>query len=59
MRIEEGEETQVKDMENIFNKIIEEKFPQPKEGSADQGTRNIQNTEQTGSEKKFPMTHNN
>ena len=44
IRTEEGEEIQVKDTENILNKIIEEKNSQPKEGDAYKGARSIQNT---------------
>ena len=63
IRTEEGEEIQVKDTENILNKIIEEKNSQPKEGDAYKGARSIQNTKQTGPEKitkeKSLSTHNN
>lgn len=41
----EEEETQVKVTENIFNKVIEENFPNlKKKGNAYQGTRSIWNT---------------
>jgi hypothetical protein len=41
-RTEEGEETQVKTPENIFNKIIEENFFCPTEGDTYQSTRSTQ-----------------
>ena len=42
--VEEGEEFQLKGTENILNKIIEENFPNSREGHAYENTRNLQNT---------------
>ena len=56
--IEEEEESQVKEQENIFNKIIEKKF-QPNERDTDKETRSIQNTKQIGPKMTTPLPHNN
>ena len=45
IQIEERKETQVKGTENIFNKIIEENFPNLKK-DAYRSTRDMQNTKQ-------------
>lgn len=50
---EKGEGTQVKGIENISNKIIEETLSS-KEKYANQIARGIQYTKQKGTEKKFP-----
>ena len=39
--MEQGEELQLKGRENIFNKIIEGKLPQSKEGYPYEGTRSL------------------
>jgi hypothetical protein len=49
--MEESEESQVKGPENVFNKIILEKFPNLKR-SCYKGSGSIQNTKQIGLEKK-------
>jgi hypothetical protein len=40
----ENEDSQLKGPENVFNKIIEENFPQPKGRDDHKGTRDISNT---------------
>lgn len=42
--VEEGEKSQVKGKENIFNNIIGENFSTLKEGDTSQGAGRIQNT---------------
>lgn len=56
--VQEEEETQVKGAEDIFSKIIEEKFLHLKKGMC----INVQEafrTPKAGSEKQIPMTHCN
>lgn len=48
--IEEGKETKVKGIENIFNKLREENFSN--EGGAYQGTGNTQNTKNRHEQKR-------
>jgi hypothetical protein len=58
--IHENEDYQLKRPVNIFNKIIEENFPNlKKEIDAHEHTRSLQNSKKTGPEKKFLSTHNN
>jgi hypothetical protein len=58
--IKEGKDSQLKEPVNIFNKIIEENFPKPKEGDAHKHTRSLQNSKMmTGPEKKLFLSHNN
>jgi hypothetical protein len=57
MGIEEGEEVQAKGMENIFNKIIAENFPNLEKGEYP-GTGSFQNTKQARSEKRHAYTYN-
>lgn len=52
------EDTQLKDTENSFNKIIK-KTSLSKRGDAYPGTRSIQITKQTGQEKTLPQPHKN
>ena len=56
--IDENENFQLKGPINIFNKIIEENFPNLKK-DAHEHTRSLQNSKYTGPEKKFLLTHNN
>ena len=37
--IEENKDSQIKEPENVFSKIMEENFPQPKERDGHKGTR--------------------
>jgi hypothetical protein len=53
--IEESEDYQLKGPINIFNKIIEENFPNLKK----EMPMNIQEAYRTGPEKKFLLSHNN
>ena len=55
---EEGEETQIKGTENIFNKIIEENFPNQKKEVHIKVQESFTTTKNE-SEKKFIMTHMN
>jgi hypothetical protein len=57
--IEEKEDFQLKGPVNIFTKIIEENFPQPKERDVHKHTRSLQNSKYTGPEKKFFSSHKN
>lgn len=57
--IEVGEDSQFKYPENIFNQIIEESFPSPKERDSQKHTRSIQDINQFGLEKKILLPHNN
>jgi chromosome segregation ATPase len=50
---------QLKGPANIFNKIIEEKFPYLRERDAREHTRSLQNSKHIGPENKFLPTHNN
>jgi hypothetical protein len=56
--IDENEDVQLKGPANIFNKIIEKKLPKHKERDAHEYTKSLQNSRQTGPEKKFLLTHN-
>lgn len=56
--VEEEEETQVKGAENIFNKIIEEKFLSLKKG-IHINVQEAYGTPKAGSEKQILMTHCN
>ena len=53
--VDKNEDFQLKGPVNMFNKIIEEKFPR----DAHEHTRSLQNSKQTGPEKKFLPTCNN
>ena len=53
--VDENEDFQLKGPVNMFNKIIEEKFPR----EAHEHTRSLQNSKQTGPEKKFLLSYNN
>ena len=57
--VDENEDFQLKGPVNIFNKIIEENFLNLKERDAHENTRSLENSKQTGPEKKFLPTHNN
>ena len=59
METETGDETKVKDTENIFNKNTGENFPNLKKIDAYQGTRIIKSTKQTGQEKNVLFRHYN
>jgi hypothetical protein len=55
--VDESEDFQLKGPANIFNKIIEENFPNLKKDTREH-TRSLQNSKYTGPEKKFLPTHN-
>lgn len=55
--IEEGEETQVKDTENVFNKITEKYFPNLKKEMPIKA-QDIQHIKWTGPEEKVLLAHN-
>jgi hypothetical protein len=57
--IEGSEDSQLKGPVNIFNKIIEENFPNLKRSLSHKHKRSLQNTKQIGPEKKFLLLHNN
>jgi hypothetical protein len=56
--IEESEDSQVKGPVNIFNKIIEENFPNLKKEMPMNIQRCLQNSKSIGLEKKFFLSHN-
>jgi hypothetical protein len=58
MGVEEREEIQTKGIDNLFNRIIAENFPNL-EKENHQGAGNLQNTKLSGSKKKHPQTHHN
>ena len=57
--VDENEDFQLKGPANIFNKIIEENFPNLKKEMPHEHTRSLQNSKQTEPENKFLLTHNN
>jgi hypothetical protein len=58
MGVKEGEKTQTKGIDHLFNRIIAENFPNlEKESHSDAGS--LQNTKPTGPKKKQPQTHHN
>ena len=56
--IEEREDSQLKGPVNIFNKIIEENFPNLKTRNAHEHARRLQNCKQTRPEKTFLLSYN-
>jgi hypothetical protein len=57
--IDENGDFQLNRPVNIFNKIIEENFPNLKERDAHEYTRNLQKPKKIGPEKKFLPSNNN
>jgi hypothetical protein len=53
MGVEEGEEIQSKGIDNLFNRIITEKFPNL-EKESHPGAGSLQNTKPTGPKKETP-----
>jgi hypothetical protein len=64
MGVEEGEETQTKSTDNLFNRIIAENFPNLKrerererERESHPGTGSLQNTKPSGPKEEHSQTH--
>jgi hypothetical protein len=58
MAVEEGEVIQAKGIDNLFNRLIAENFPNLKKESHI-GAGSLQNTKLSGPKKKHPQTHQN
>jgi hypothetical protein len=58
MGVEEREEIQTKGIDNLFNRIIAENFPNLKK-ELHPGIGSLQNTKPTRPKKKHPQTHHN
>lgn len=58
IEIEGGEDSRIKGLENIFNKVIKENIPNLKKEMST-STRSLKNIKQIGSENKILPVHNN